>query len=241
MKTSNRITDSKIIHSYPAISILKGVLPTDTINNISNYLEDVNDNSAATSLAANISGDQSNLDVKHPLMKDFFEEMLQGCCTYQNFMSRNVVGVSSQHRTMILNCCWSVKMNPNDYNPMHIHGTNSISGLATICYIKVPEHIKQDVLKSREGHVDNGKGMTDGLLQFNWHNQNTGSEDDYCPTIRDLIIPVVGDYYVFPKWLSHTVYPYRGTEQRWSVQTNFDVYTNEELELRNSFYNESTS
>ena len=83
--------------------------------------------------------------------------------------------------------------------------------------------------------------MTDGLLQFNWHNQNTGWEDDYCPTIRDLIIPVVGDYYVFPKWLSHTVYPYRGTEQRWSVQTNFDVYTNEELELRNSFYNESTS
>lgn len=238
MKIVTQISDnnSQVIQSFPAVSILKGVLPTAIVDNMYKYLENVNNNGADRQLVATISGDQSHLDVKHPLMIDFFNILLKGCFTYQNFMGREIHDVDSRHRTVILDSCWSVKMNQNDYNPLHVHGTDSRSGLATICYIKVPEHIRHNALKPLDS-VTTGKSIRDGLLQFNWQSQNTSAEDDYYPEDQELIIPVVGEYYIFPKWLSHTVYPYRGAEQRWSVQTNFNVYTDEELALQNGSKN----
>ena len=236
---STQLTETKVLLSVPAISILKGKMSVNTIANVNKYLETVNDNSADSLLVANISGDQSNLDMKHPLMTGFYEEILHGCCTYQNFMSRKIIDVSSERRTMLLAGCWSVKMNPHDYNPMHIHHTDSRNGLATICYTKVPEHVRQDALnsESQELGFGNGKCIRDGLLQFNWDSQNTTVYNDYFPADHRVIIPTVGDYYVFPTWLNHLVYPYRGNgnsnNQRWSVQTNFNVYTDEELKLRN--------
>ena len=226
---ATRITETKAVTSFHAISILKGIMPKNIITNVRQYLENVNDNSANSQLAANISGDQSNLDVKHPLMEGFFSEILEGCMTYQNFIGRPITNVADQHRTMILDSCWSVKMNQHDYNPIHTHFTDARNGLATICYIKVPEHIRQDAFTSHKNPDNDGRQMTDGLLQFKWQNQHAGELDDYSQPAETLIIPTVGDYYVFPKWLHHAVYPYNGTEQRWSVQTNLNVYTDEEL------------
>ena len=239
MKILTQISDnnSQVIQSFPAVSILKGVLPVDVINNMNKYIGTINSNSADAQLVATISGEQSHLDVNHPLMEDFFNILLKGCFTYQNFMSRDIHDVDSTHRTITLDSCWSVKMNQNDYNPLHVHGTDARSGLATICYIKIPEHIRHNAVKPLKS-VTTGKSIRDGLLQFNWQSQNTSAEDDYCPEYHQLIIPIVGEYYIFPKWLSHTVYPYHGIEQRWSVQTNFNVYTDEELALQNGSKND---
>ena len=228
-RVATQLTETREMTSYHAISILKGTMPKNIIMNVRKYLENVNDNSANHQLAANISGDQSNLDIEHPLMKDFFSEILGGCIEYQNFIGRPNVNVTNEHRTMILDSCWSVKMNQHDYNPLHTHFTSSRNGLATICYIKVPEHIRQDAFKSRANPANNGRFLTDGLLQFKWESQQADELDDYSPISDTLVIPTVGDYYVFPKWLHHAVYPYHGTEQRWSVQTNIDVCTDEEI------------
>tara|TARA_B100000470_G_scaffold72642_1_gene55507 strand:- start:6951 stop:7682 length:732 start_codon:yes stop_codon:yes gene_type:complete len=222
------ITETKEMTSFHAISVLRGRMSKDIITDVHKYIANVNDNSANSELAANISGDQSNLDIEHPLMRNFCSEIIEGGIAYQNFMGRPNVNVENEHRTITIDSCWSVKMNQNDYNPIHAHYTKARTGLATICYIKVPEHIRQDAFKSRENPDNNGRFLTDGLLQFRWQSQYIGTLDDYSPETTSFIIPTVGDYYIFPKWLDHAVYPYRGTEQRWSVQTNLNVYTDEE-------------
>jgi len=221
------------IFSYPAVMVLKGKMPIDIINKANEYIEHTNNNLAAPALAATISGDQSVLDNEEPLMQELYEELLKGCFSYQNFAGKSGIKSSNNsHRTVILDICWCVKMNPTDYSPAHTHNSNARSGLTTVCYVKVPEHISKHATNEEE--INNVNGRKDGFLHFTWDGQNTSMEDDYCPGTAKLVVPVVGDYYIFPKWLTHTIYPFQGDGQRWSINANFSVYTDNELKLISS-------
>lgn len=224
------------VQPLPAgVSVFKGKLPDEIVNNLLKYVDTVNTNSADSTLVANISGDQSHLDIKHPLMAEYAATLLENCCLYHDLTAvhcttRNI-NSSSLHRAIGFHSCWSVKMNPNDYNPVHLHQTTSFSGLSAITYLKVPEHIIEDAratFKQDNEHYY----KPNGLLQFIWTGQNASLNDDYSPSTSTFVVPIVGEYYIFPKWLQHTVYPYEGEGQRWSVQANFNVFTDEELILR---------
>tara|TARA_B100000809_G_scaffold249061_1_gene279901 strand:+ start:1820 stop:2578 length:759 start_codon:yes stop_codon:yes gene_type:complete len=216
------------------INILSGKLPESIVRDVSEYLEKTNNNNADYGTAANISGDQSLLDIENPLMVELIAHLEKGCCEFHN----SVASASSftpeifknPHRTVSMHTCWSVKMNPGDYNPIHIHTTDAYSGLSSIVYLKVPEHIRQDAGKSLADPNPQYHKL-DGLLQFVWHGQNASTFDDYIPDSSRIVIPTVGEFYIFPKWLAHLVYPYKGEGQRWSVQANFNMFTDKELTL----------
>ena len=104
---------------------------------------------------------------------------------------------------------WIVRQFKNEYNPVHIHG-GDVSGVG---YLKVPSKVGKTFQKDKTN--DNGKlVLIHGTRQFL-------SNSIY------VIKPKVGDFYFFPNYLMHTVYPFTETdEERRSV--SFNAYLDKE-------------
>ena len=99
---------------------------------------------------------------------------------------------------------WIVRQFKNEYNPIHYHSGN-ISGVG---YLKVPSSLGETLQKNKTIN-NNGK-----LILID------GSKKLFCsPTYT--ITPKVGDFYLFPSYLMHTVYPFSdNNEERRSVSFN---------------------
>ena len=111
---------------------------------------------------------------------------------------------------------WVVRQFKNEYNPLHWH-SGHISGAG---FLKVP--------KTLGSHLqDKGdKKYSGGNLNL-IHGSNM-----FLSRSMYEIKPEVGDFYFFPHYVMHTVYPFKGTEEeRRSISFNatideriYDVY-----------------
>ena len=103
---------------------------------------------------------------------------------------------------------WVVRQFKNEYNPTHWHGGH-ISGAG---FLKVPKILGNSVQKKK------GINYRGGNLQL-----IHGSRMFTCPSTYN-IIPEVGDFYLFPNYLMHTVFPFKGTdEERRSISFNAKI------------------
>ena len=101
---------------------------------------------------------------------------------------------------------WVVRQFKNEYNPVHWH-SGQISGVG---YLKVPEKMSKF---SKKNGLD-----TDGKLVL-----IDGSKSLFSKGIFE-IEPKIGDFYMFPNNLLHTVYPFFGTEEeRRSISFNAEI------------------
>jgi hypothetical protein len=95
---------------------------------------------------------------------------------------------------------WLNVQRAGDYNPTHTHG-GSFSG---VLYLQVPPQIRA--------------GSFDGQLCLHgpeeWHIQS------FRTGMAHYVLPQPGDYYVFPAWQPHSVAPFRGEGERWSIAFN---------------------
>ena len=98
---------------------------------------------------------------------------------------------------------WVVSQYAGDFNPVHIHDAN-LSGVA---FLKMPP--KFDIEYEREDHHP-----TAGCLEF------LGSMPNHFARHSYIIKPKVGDFYLFPSWLTHQVYPFRSEGERRSMAFN---------------------
>mgnify|MGYP001444503827 FL=1 len=103
---------------------------------------------------------------------------------------------------------WIVRQFKNEYNPTHWHGGH-ISGAG---FLKVPKILGDSVQKKKD---INYRGGNLQLIH--------GSRMFTCPSTYN-IIPEVGDFYLFPNYLMHTVFPFKGTdEERRSISFNATI------------------
>ena len=102
---------------------------------------------------------------------------------------------------------WIVRQFKNEYNPSHWH-TGHVSGVG---YLKVPKTFGET---SQNNKTVNNNGKLEMIH---------GSKAFLCkPTFR--VTPRVGDFYFFPHYLMHAVYPFfNSDEERRSVSFNADV------------------
>ena len=98
---------------------------------------------------------------------------------------------------------WVVSQYAGDFNPMHIHDAN-LSGVA---FLKIPPGF--DVEYAKEDHHP-----TAGCLEF------LGSMPNHFARHSYIAKPKVGDFYLFPSWLTHQVYPFRSEGERRSLAFN---------------------
>ena len=113
-----------------------------------------------------------------------------------------------------INSSWVVSQFSNEYNPIHWHNGH-ISGAG---FLKLPPTFGKTFQKEKKN--------LNGKLVLIHGSRSFMSDSKY------EIIPEVGDFYIFPHYLMHTVYPFKDTnEERRSISFNavideksFDVF-----------------
>ena len=103
---------------------------------------------------------------------------------------------------------WIVRQFENEYNPIHYH-SGHISGVG---YLKIPNNFGET--------FQQGKKNENGLISFIHGNRLFNSSSIF------KIKPKVGDFYLFPNYLMHTVYPFYGNEERRSISFNANIDEN---------------
>ena len=173
-------------------TIAKVSIPEDLINQLNNYLdqiilseEKIKSQDHGEKLAGNVSQE-------FKLEKEFiFKSGLE------KFIHSNAKEWIKQAVNKEINKCeiinsWIVRQFENEYNPLHSH-SGHISGVG---YLKVPENNGETIQKNKKEN-------------FNGHLQLIhGSKMFLSPVILN-IDPKVGDFYFFPNYLMHCVYPFK--------------------------------
>lgn len=191
-------------------SILKGQLPDPLLKQLIALGEQVmtaphRSPDASAKLAGQLS-EQRELTPDLPGVQELMNEQLLPACER---WIRHVIDrqppqgrgpwVPGRYRLQPVDL-WLNCQRAGDYNPIHTHG-GSFSG---VIFLKVPPQI-------------NGNSF-DGQLCFH------GPEDWHIQSFRtgmsQYMLPVPGDFYVFPAWQPHSVMPFRGEGERWSLAFN---------------------
>ena len=99
---------------------------------------------------------------------------------------------------------WIVRQFENEYNPIHTHGGH-ISGVG---YLKLPTNFGDTFQDNKKNNFNGKLSLVHGSQMFSCKSTFT-------------ITPKVGDFYFFPNYLMHIVYPfYRKDEERRSISFN---------------------
>ena len=96
---------------------------------------------------------------------------------------------------------WFVSQMAGEYNPMHSHPGCLLS---CVGYLEVPKQIAEP-----EDEWSSG-----GCIEFSYGTPTALNNSSL------LFRPQVGDFYIFPGWLNHAVYPFKGKGRRTSFSMN---------------------
>ena len=99
---------------------------------------------------------------------------------------------------------WIVRQFENEYNPLHSHGGH-ISGVG---YLKLPDNYGKTVQSDKKNNYNGNLQLVHGSKNF-------------LSPITLNIEPKVGDFYFFPNYLMHSVYPFKNKNaERRSISFN---------------------
>ena len=199
----------EVVDLFPR-SILKGELPTPLLKELlalgSQVLKNPEANPDASLKLAGQLTQQRELKPGQPGVQRLIgDHLLPGCERWirhvidrQPPQGRGPWGVGNYQLKLInlwLNCQIA-----GDYNPTHTHG-GSFSG---VIFLKTPPQITANSF--------------DGQLCFHgpeeWHLQS------FRTGMAHYVLPVPGEFYIFPAWQPHSVMPFRGDGERWSLALN---------------------
>lgn len=125
---------------------------------------------------------------------------------------------------------WSVHSFESEYNPIHSHNVKTGYGLATVTYTKLPETMKihrpEDEARYNQYGLfkDDLAGITDGYISLQAGPQkNLQQLRNFETTQQVAVRPEVGLMVMFPIWMNHCVYPFKGKGERRSVASNLVI------------------
>ena len=189
-------------------SILKVKIPENIINNLNKYVDEtildekkINNQNLGDGLVGDVT--QEFFLEQDVMEKSGWGNFLASCVS--NWINMELEKKISKFR---IRKSWIVRQFQNEYNPTHWH-SGHISGAG---FLKVPNTLGKHVQK-KENRVYRG-----GNLQL-----IHGSRMFLCESTFN-ITPRVGDFYFFPNYMMHTVFPFKDTnEERRSISFNADI------------------
>ena len=186
-------------------SILKVKIPEDMLSQINDYVDGIiKDDELSSKLN---HGNQLVGDVTQEIK---LETNIMQSSGWGSFLGLNVgKWIASELGEKITKFniiqSWVVRQFKNEYNPIHWH-SGHISGAG---FLKVPKLLGRHVQEKKN------KTYKGGNLQLVHGTRMFLNNSTYT------IEPKVGDFYFFPNYVMHTVYPFADTdEERRSVSFN---------------------
>ena len=195
--------DFKFIRPFGPV-ICKVTMPDEIINNLNDYVDKIIDDKKKVEELDHGKNLAGNVQQEFVLEKDFIEKSKWG-----NFLSACaktwIKQTLNQEITKFqLISTWIVRQFQNDYNPIHTHGGH----LSGVGYLRIPKNFGEYYQKTKVNNQNGKLALVHGSKMFM-------QESTYTVT------PKVGDFYFFPNYLMHTVYPFSGTnDERRSVSFN---------------------
>jgi len=186
-------------------TIMEMDMPKDVVKNTNDYVEKIIKNKekskeldAGDSLVGQVTQEIS-------LEKDFYEShfkdfLFKAVETYIFGSSRKKI------KNFKLSDCWVVRQYENEYNPNHYH-SGHLSGVG---YLKVPKSFGDQKQSVKEVNKN-------GMIEF------IHGSKMFLSNSQMFVKPQVGKFYVFPHYLMHLVYPFKGKGERRSVAFNGDI------------------
>ena len=122
---------------------------------------------------------------------------------------------ASNNLQINVQAAWYIRSFTGDYNPLHTHGNCE---LTCVGFLKVPD--LSNKRKNKKGRSNNGvleiMNSTGASNHSFFENDNLG----FCPE--------VGNWYLFPSNLRHTVYPFKadGERRSFSINMNTNMFKN---------------
>ena len=196
--------DFKIIKRFGP-SVLKVRIPKKILKKLNNYIDNINKNKKKYSklnYGESLVGDVTE---EFKLEKNFIKK--SGWEKFLKDVSAKWIKTETDmkiEKFQILNS-WVVRQFQNEYNPTHWHGGH-ISGAG---FLKVPKSLGRHVQEKRNREYRGGNlQLIHGSRMFLNHS-----------TLN--IKPIVGDFYIFPNYLMHSVFPFKNSsEERRSISFN---------------------
>jgi len=191
-------------------SILVAKIPDNIILQLNDYVDSILENEIKT----------KQLDFGNKLAGDVTQEFLLENDIAQksgwlNFLATCVShwiekDVKKKINKFDVKHTWIVRQFENEYNPTHWHGGH-ISGAG---FLKVPDNLGDHVQKKDINYQGGNLQLIHGSRMF------------LSPSTLS-IKPRVGDFYFFPNYLMHLVFPFNGTkEERRSISFNATIDDN---------------
>ena len=201
--SENKIQGQIIRPFSPAIGKYK--LPEEIINLINVHVDEIlKDQNKIEEL---YNGDNLAGEIKYEvkITKDFLDRHLYNI--FKNYVFNYVKSaVGKEFNSFEIKSCWAVCQYESDYNPIHWH-TGDISA---VTYTKIPDDFgssyKKENLNGNIAFIHGARQLTSASV-FN-------------------IKPEIGDLFIFPNYMMHTVYPFFSKEERRSV--SFNVFLDQE-------------
>ena len=188
-------------------SVIKVKIPENIISELNKYIDQIVENnkkSEELDHGSNLVGDVTQeLKLEKEILEKSGWANFLALCTHQWIKLEFKKNLS---KFMIKNS-WVVRQFENEYNPTHWHDGH-ISGAG---FLKIPKDMGEHKQANKKG-FKNYKG---GYLEL-----IHGAKMFSCDA-KMSIKPQVGDFYIFPNYLMHSVFPFKGTkEERRSISFN---------------------
>ena len=191
-------------------SIAKVSIPKEIINSMNNYVDEILKDNKKSEILDGGYKLAGNVTQEFRLEGDFMKKI-----KWIDFLALSVQDwllkkTEKKIKKFDLIASWVVRQFKNEYNPVHFHGGH-VSGVG---YLKVPDNMGETVQKDKKNRNGN-------LVLIH------GSSQFLSKSIL-TIQPKVGDFYFFPNYVMHTVYPFADTEEeRRSV--SFNAYLDKDI------------
>jgi hypothetical protein len=216
------------MHELPQVILMEAQIPMTMVDNLNAYLDDLmvakDRKDHSSNLVGQIQhGQQLTMNAEHEkvihftqtinqLGKEYIKHFVKRIGSSKLFPDKMEVGVDEM---------WSVHSYAGDYNPIHDHSVPAITGLAATTWTKVPEQItKQNSPNDGSYNLFGASGNSDGFIAFNYGQTSSLDNPMLKPPTTCTIKPEVGKLFIFPIWLQHMVYPFKGDGERRTIAAN---------------------
>ncbi|MDC3166683.1 2OG-Fe(II) oxygenase family protein [Candidatus Pelagibacter sp.] len=199
----------KIVRPFgPSVVLAK--IPPNTIKVLNNYIDTlIGDEEKIKQL------DHGNKLVGDVTQEFKLEEEILQKSGWRDFLKNSVskwIEIEMKKKITKFNLIdsWIVRQFENEYNPTHWH-SGHLSGAG---FLKVPPTLGKHYQKKNKNYKGGQLQLINGTRLF------------LSPSTVSLV-PKVGDFYFFPNYLMHTVFPFKGTnEERRSISFNASIDEN---------------
>lgn len=189
----------KILRPFsPSIGLNQ--IPVQLINDINEYVESSFNNKKKELDHGKYLAGEVSYEIR--LSENFLN---QGLLNFLAQSTKNYIKLTTGKdiKTFKLIASWVVRQFENEYNPIHWHGGH-ISGVG---YLKLPDSFGKNIQKNKISNKNGDISFVHGAKMF-----LSNSVASFKPK--------VGDFYLFPNYLMHSVNPFYSSGERRSISFN---------------------